>query len=668
MSQRRTPFNIYSRDHLFTDGPRGITVPPTNCSTAFPTDDFVEEQDRLSDIEYNTRQTEYERTSKRRRIEENAREYLCGATLGIHSAALKGPITKNYWAPIWNPVKVIGTPLEAKADELKTKHLKSMSRARKLQLHRFSSNISNVSNSSQGQGQSKLTATLRASKAPQVATAKQPASPKASRTPVHGRNLNFTSSKVWPEPIVPTTSPVAPLEPLSRPAANTHKVIPPTQEAANVFRSSGPIASPAVRRVDLQIQGPLRGLRRPNHLDYSPSDTHDFSQSQPGSEPIDMDDITEDVELPDPEDSDTAEAPETTEHTEAVETEETGQDIVDRIGRLAAQLDADDSITFFQTAPSAKKRKRTDSPGTTLKASLPKVNPSVNKWKAPPSPTMEAMLRKNTRPLGMNMNRRGELGSNNKSLKEVIAMTSGGLAKKQKKQKRLSTKASVETVTIDEEPVTEVEPEIPEEVEMAPPVVDSTMNESEEPLLVVEDSVLEEPSAQRNDIQVLPSTEPQPETQQAPPVRLSQLPTPLPPSPLRLVSVAQLGKPNVPETVQEEVVEKEMPSDTSLKENQPTFIPGPRKAKRTAPRTRPVTADQPKPSSNEELKAVLTTRYVGTSNKGIARSQWLTLNDNAGKWLLRYPDSKQRWLNSRLSLLLLNLWQKHQSYQCRQNQ
>ncbi|KAF3925987.1 hypothetical protein ABW20_dc0107347 [Dactylellina cionopaga] len=636
MAQPRRRFSIYQRGHKVTVGPLGFDVPIPTDTAAFPLDDQVDEEDQISDVDYPSPGSG--REAKRQRIESHARDYLCGKRLDIYSASLKGPIRKGYWG---GSAKVTGTAAEIKASDMKVDILE-FEQAKRQRVLQTRSPLP-----IQERHQPKITATLKAGKPVQV-SAKQTDSlfisdsqptveispithDTASRTdvprdlplesgstgiklsakkPSTGPRLNdqrrdTTSKSKFPGENVPETSPTtkrsqpAPKDIASESKDTNAKLNIGGDEPPSLTLTEGTLGSD-IHKIPLGRKPTVDNAKRGDGL---------FKKTT-SSEP----------------------------NTSQVQEETIVDFDLENIEKITEQLAADDTTTFFQNN-SEPIGKHGQSPATALKQSLPKVDTRKNtRYPVPTSPTAEAIFRKATRPPLPPIQRRGELG-NGLSLREIIAKTARGpkLGKRPRKSKASEAQNSVNasaTKTVEAIASTETQPPAPAIAEelaaSAQPIALVTIieesvssAEQEEVESVVKDPAPNESHAietEKMDIVSSPVEQSRSGTfylessaiETQPPVRFSQMPTPLPPSPLQLLNAPKQVTPNIPETVVEEVPEKPLPLDTSLKENDSAFHPGPRRAKRTAPKARAVRPIDSQPSSNEELKATITARKIAT--------------------------------------------------------
>ncbi|KAF3936156.1 hypothetical protein ABW19_dt0201975 [Dactylella cylindrospora] len=624
MSQPRRRFSVFQRNHKVTVGPLGLDVPILHDPTAFPNDDQVDDEDKLSDVDYPSRGSEFERSAKRRRIEANARNYLCGQSLDVYSASLKGPFTRNYWG---ETTKVTGTPLELKAVELKESIVKSKREARRQLAKKLASQ-------SQEHSQVRITTTFRAAKSIQTPI-KTVSNIPFTETPQYETVASIISENNGELGKAYTSKASEPVLPISL-------VVSETQESTIQSPSSTqdePLVLPDTVPKEPKEQLPEEPKAIGTSAIVPGVDPTPVSQGEPprthstgASELLinaDLQEPSQDnqcliadtaLESMGPIDGTSIELKETV----AAHVESTKEFVPDfdleRIEQLTAQLDADDSSTVFRN-DSEPRRKRGQSPATVLKASLPKVPPNkVKSIPAPPSPTTDAILRKATRPPVPK--RRSDIG-HSKSLKDIIAMTSAGPISK-RKSNSYKTRVSLQKLSDAKGKLapnaSDTPPGAPELI-TEPPRPQGAPSGEAGPAANATTSSIEKPPSLPEDPSALsaPSTEPETQRDAAPAngpgaaepkpaLRLSQMPTPLPPSPLKLLSTTQQTAPNIPEAVEEEIAEKPLPLDTSLKENEPTFNPGPRRAKRTAPRPRPSRPAAAQPSSNEELKAAITAR------------------------------------------------------------
>ncbi|KAK6542788.1 hypothetical protein TWF694_006730 [Orbilia ellipsospora] len=653
MSQVRRRFSLHQRSKKVTIGPLGFDVPIKSDPTAFPHDDQVDAEDQLSDVDYSNAGPE--RDAKRRRIEDHARDYLCGRPLDIYTASLRGPVTKSYWG---ESAAVTGTIWELRASEWKSETLKTERDSRRQMIQR-----SRQSLSVPGSSQKRISVTWTATKPfatvskqnedISISDSQQPTERLLASSPANKIESRILDVEDLPEDATPIPSFSERLNSLkrsqwARDADINHlePVVPatsPTGNCSNLLDELAMVddmqmlksAVPAV-----QEPGNVRGLLQGEVSANKPSGARRKEQSKPGHTWISK------GKDPMVENGDTKPVDITLQSKSALETlivpKETtiGFDLK-MLDQIKSGLESDDT-SFFRNSRESQENGSGHSPATALKKSLPKVNTrkSTN-LQQPPSPTAQAILRKAIKPT--TAVKRGELG-NGLSLKEIIAKTNGTSRpnKRPKKLKPIGPPIELETPHLEVNetvaPVEELQPVPAKEAESTAKfegpderVVDQDASsnraaegdaegqpEGTDAINGLRDATINPDGdnvADRGPAEVpVPedsAMETQPETQ--PPPRLSQMPTPLPPSPLQLLNAAKHGTPNIPETViEEETPEKHVPVDTSLKENEPAFHPGPRRAKRTAPKPRSARTVDPQPSSNEELKAAITARKIAT--------------------------------------------------------
>ncbi|EWC45683.1 hypothetical protein DRE_05244 [Drechslerella stenobrocha 248] len=632
-------FSVFQRNHRVTVGPLGFDIPLPLDTSAFPTDDQVDEADRLSDVEYPD--PGYERESKRRRIEENARDYLSRGQLEVYTASLRGPVLKSYWG---KKAKVTGTILDLKASELKDSILAAERGPRKLDKKQ-------ALISPEQHRQVKLTTTLKVTKAiptpikdleellvldsQQVIEESQlSASPPLNE-------VNAPDSLRIVRPTFSATKPLRISVPPDVPA-RTNRVVEnsatPSGEAAIPESSPGDygarkvqplgrgagVIAPALETVDEstpenvecigalledqtlsidETRHTLQQKSKQNSIQAARANKGDHSsdckprQNQLSRSNLDLSSHCLTRQIPDGKSS-----------------PQTERDVADfdvnHIGQIIERLEADETTNIFCNG-SESMSMRSQSPSTALKKSLPKMDGRKSSQShPPPSPTTDAILRKALKPPAAR--RRGDIGTG-KSLKDIIAGTSGAskLVKWPRKP-QISCDPTGGQRAPSKEARGPIAPYITPAVTAPAFKKPDASKQPEQPS--AHEHSLEEAASQSEKI-------PHPDallrsgqlaTQMNPPVRLSQLPTPLPPSPLQLLNAPKQGAPNIPETVKEEALEKSVPLDVSLKENDPALKPGRRRAKRTAPTVAPSLPIGSQPSSNEELKAVLHARKLAT--------------------------------------------------------
>ncbi|KAF3914063.1 hypothetical protein AA313_de0202472 [Arthrobotrys entomopaga] len=653
MSQIRRRFSLHQRSKKVTIGPLGFDVPIKSDPTAFSHDDQVDAEDQLSDVDYSG--AEPEREAKRRRIEDHARDYLCGRPLDIYTASLRGPVTKSYWG---ESAAVAGTVWELRASERKSEILKAERESKRQMIQR-----SRQSLLVPGTSQKRISVTWAATKPFPTASkqnedlsisdSQQPVERLLASSPVNQTDSRILDVEDLPEDATPISSfsekmnilkksqwardadmnPSEPVVPATSPTGNHSNLLEESVLVNDIdmLASDKPIAQEA--KMAPGLLSATENLA-PRHKEQSKSRR---SRKSKGRDSM--------VEKGDKEAASIAVQSNSDLETTTVQEEPAIGFDLKMLDQINSGL-GDDTTSFFKNSKGSQ-GSGGHSPATALKKSLPKVNTrkSTN-TQPPPSPTAQAILRKAIKP--PTSGKRGELG-NRLSLKEIIAKTNcaSKADKRPKKPKPIPSVAkpevpSLETsevVALVEEPqlvpVNETEnvPEVGEPVQLVADrdvsptrVADEVtsgqtdegvdaVNEANDPMIdpeadqaidqAIDQAVMEMPVPENL------TMETQTETQ--PPLRLSQMPTPLPPSPLQLLNAAKHGTPNIPETVvEEEAPEKHVPVDTSLKENEPAFNPGPRRAKRTAPKHRSARSVDSQPSSNEELKAAITARKIAT--------------------------------------------------------
>ncbi|KAK6349514.1 hypothetical protein TWF696_005798 [Orbilia brochopaga] len=632
----RRRFSVFQRDQKVTVGPLGFDVPITTDPSAFPSDDAVDEADRLSDVDYPD--PGHERHAKRQRIEDNARDYLCGKPLDLFTASLRGPFKNYHWG---KKATVTGTILELKAAELKGSILTAKREARR-QLELRGRQIA----PSQEQQQTKITSSLKVTKAVQTPVEKPeelllvldsqqaielsqsqglvssppkkalvPDTPLADKQPPARRASIKNGFQIAVAPVKAAEAVVNPARsldgdtvPETSPGSRTNRGARKSKQPADdpalgqteaVDMSTDDIIVPATSQQDpLPIREDLRAS--PNKGKSKP----DIKQAAQKVQ-------DKPVEEPRPAPKSQVERGTDAPFIRAVSADTVNFDL-DKIDRIARRLSADDTVNFFQNEAESRPS-RDQSPSTALRESLPKMERRPSAMSpAPPSPTAEAILRKAQKAPATK--RRNNLGSGT-SLKDIITRTSRTLQPVRRPRRSQTneypdTHDNASKAEVSTAPAPEMQSAAPAVKAFEPLTEQDPMNENRQPV--------DEPAMNQVEdttIVTMPSATPAqetPVTESRPPIRLSQMPTPLPPSPLQLLNAPKQGTPNIPETVEEEMVEKPVPSDTSLKENEPALKPGPRRAKRTAPRTRSARPPGSQPSSNEELKAAISARKIAT--------------------------------------------------------
>ncbi|KAK6506739.1 hypothetical protein TWF481_005198 [Arthrobotrys musiformis] len=633
-NNQRRRFSIYQRGQEVTVGPLGFDVPIDGDKTAFPPDE-VDEEDRLSGVEYPS-SDDYEKEVKRRRIEKNARDYLCGRKLNLYSTTLRGPIEKSYWG---QKAKVIGTPLEIAARGLKKDIIRQKRRQSEGKADIRSLTTSPTVPARRDKGQritlsQKLLSQQRdeehsiVDSQPSIgatpAPIHYPSSPllaAKSATPATGRSvrsvLTATDSakagkvrlnkQSQQESVVPATSP------RNRPNRSTTKSSQSSfidltgggeesgllLDDAVVFNSS--YTSPLVQKSKIQTK-PRSHERSLSKKDVGKSRSRSAETEASGSrssQPREQSTLNIDL---------------------------------DRLGQISKELGIDDSSLLDDTtnlfrSGVGSRSKRDQSPATTLKISLPKFEARKgHKHQAPPSPTADAALRRALKPQPI-QKRRSDLG-HNVSLNDMIARTAAS-SKTMSRSKQGPRKDQDDQEPKPEDPTSIVS--LKNQPSKSPPVEEKRQvgpQEKQSPGLINTPAAVESrQEAQEDeddmDMDMVPespiekslSHEPIPEppnTVTQPPIRLSQMPTPLPPSPLTLLNNAKQAAPNIPETVVEEAPEKS-PVDVTVEENEPTFNPGPRRMKKLALKSRQDRVTELKKDKiGEEPQAALPIRKIAT--------------------------------------------------------
>ncbi|KAK6534911.1 hypothetical protein TWF281_006211 [Arthrobotrys megalospora] len=630
VSNQRRRFSIYQRGQEVTVGPLGFDVPINGDRTAFPADE-VDEEDRLSGVEYPS-SDEDEREVKRRRIERNARDYLCGRRLNIYSTTLKGPLEKSYWG---KKAKVVGTPLEITARGLKkdiireqrrksegTANMRSFTASPRVPVRREKGQRITLSQklhlSQQPDGEQSIvdsqpsigvtptpihypSSPLLATKAATPATGKSAHTLLATTDSVKTTKVRL-SKCTQQESIVPETSPRSRPNRLTQKSSQSSFIdLTGGDEASGLLLDDGVVfsssyASPLRQKSKLQTKG-TRG-RGDSTSKKEVGKARGRSAETEASQP----------------------------ETSQLQEHSTLNIDLDRLGQISKELGLDDSglvddtTTFFQNDIKSR-RQRDQSPATTLKISLPKVDArKSHNHQAPASPTADAALRKALRPQPI-QRRRSDLG-HGVSLNDMLARTAASSKTMSRPKQRPraerddhgseskgpasspSSKTRHSKSPIVEEPhptvAKEKQPPAPAEV---PRVEEYQEVEDEDDMEMVPESPIEKSMSNE------PTLEP-PNTVTQPPMRLSQMPTPLPPSPLALLNHTKQTAPNIPETVVEEPIEKPPAVDVAVKENEPAFHPGPRRSKKVPPKTRANRLTELKKGSGEET--ALLARKIAT--------------------------------------------------------
>ncbi|EPS35157.1 hypothetical protein H072_11572 [Dactylellina haptotyla CBS 200.50] len=629
-SQQRRRFSLHQRSDKVTVGSFGVDVPAKTDSAAFPWDDEVDLEDRLSDVEYPNPGPE--RAAKRRRIEAYSREYLCGKPLELITASLRGPFKKSPWGKY---AEVTGTVLELKASERKAEILRTERESKTQRTLRIKPNFPLVE-----RHPNRISVTWTATK--QFHSGIKPA-----------EDISIVDSQQTIEPI---TSPVAsfskrkgnsetprPERPVNditlagaAQAKESHKKRDQSKDPGPQMALETSPAQSNTRKTERSLvveetmildEVPTESeTNRPKQiLGEQPSARNKTTvlskrkrKTQQNQDVIHDDHISEqDVQLGE---RLSTEINNTISET-TVTTNETsvGFDL-NMLDQITSELKADDTAGFFQNKGKSQ-GKRGFSPATTLKKSLPKVNTKKSTNDPPPLSPTDAILRNAIKPLSA-PHKRGEL-SNGPSLKEIIAKTNGipKLNKRLKKPKPTEPTASAKDFSSTETMVgtEQIDATVSALIEVDKPSALLSETEKQPTSVLVSDEttlgILEHVNTLSESVdgaqQEAMAPEPSAPEQQAP-MRLSQMPTPLPPSPLHFFDAAKQTTPNIPETVIEEATEKPVLTEIAPKENVQTFHPGPRRAKRTAPKPRPARPADSQPSSNEELKAVITARKIAT--------------------------------------------------------
>ncbi|KAK6362240.1 hypothetical protein TWF730_005937 [Orbilia blumenaviensis] len=618
LSNQRRRFSIYQRGQEVTVGPLGFDVPINGDRTAFPTDE-VDEEDRLSGVEYPS-SDDYEREVKRRRIEKNARDYLCGRKLNLISTTVRGPLEKSYWG---QKAKVVGTPLEAIAHGLKKDII------RKQRQKSDEGGTCSLTTSPRvpfrRERDQKITLSQRLLSQQREEPSIVDSQPSIGVTPTP---IHYPSSPLAIKAVTPTTGkPVCTL-------SATVDSVKATKVRLNWDSQEGsivPVISPrsipnrstqksSSSFIDLTGGGEASGLLPEDGLLFSSSFASPLKHkskaklqakgwSKKGSPPQSQDSKARRHSV----ETDASELP-----TSQPEEPETLNIDLDRLGQISKELGIDESGLADETTDIYRheiksKGKRAQSPATTLKISLPRIDARSNhKHQAPPSPSADAALRKALKPQPL-QRRRGDLG-NGVSLNEMIARTAASSKKMSRpKQQLREAQDRLDSISNDSapEPPRESRNSNPPSAEQRSPTP-ANVRHSEEPR---EDEKEEDPdmvpeSPIAKSLSHEPIIEP-PNTVTQPPIRLSQMPTPLPPSPLTLLNNIKQTAPKIPETVVEEGAEKS-PVDVTVKENEPTFHPGPRRPKKIAPKDKLNRVTELKKRSEEGAEVALLPRKIAT--------------------------------------------------------
>ncbi|KAF3217189.1 hypothetical protein TWF106_008027 [Orbilia oligospora] len=601
ISHQRRRFSIYQRGQEVTVGPLGFDVPINGDKTAFPSDE-VDEEDRLSGVEYPS-SDDYEREVKRRRIERNARDYLCGRRLNLYSTTLRGPLEKSYWG---RKAKVVGTPLEIiaqglKKDVIRGQHrrsealadIRSLTTSPKVPIRRDKGHRITLSQKLLSQQRDEELSIVDSQPSIGVTSTPihYPSSPvqtSKNATPETGKSARLLlatadsvrTTKVrlnkhsQEKSIVPATSP-------------RHK---PNQAAQMLSQSSF---------IDLTGGGEASGLLLDDATVFDSDYTSPLVQklkpqamTQINGKPITKNKVERTR-------SRSVEAGASELRSSQIQGHSTLNIDLDRLGQISKELGIDDSgllddTTNFFRNEIGPRHGRDQSPATTLKISLPKLSTrNSHKGQAPTSPTADAALRKALKPAPVHR-RRSDLG-HNVSMNDMIARTAASSKILSRAKQRPREDQGVQDPTPHK--LTSSLP-LKNCNKSSPPVEEQhvgTAQREQPPGLInalAPEEILDksgEAGDEDEDTDMVPespieksmSSEPMPglpETVTQPPMRLSQMPTPLPPSPLALLSHTKQATPNIPETVVEEAIEK-LPVDVAVKENEPAFRPGPRPKK-----------------------------------------------------------------------------------------
>ncbi|RVD81932.1 uncharacterized protein DFL_009778 [Arthrobotrys flagrans] len=630
-SNQRRRFSIYQRGQEVTVGPLGFDVPINGDKTAFPPDE-VDEEDRLSGVEYPS-SDDYEREVKRRRIEGNARDYLCGRRLNLYSTTLKGPLEKSYWG---QKAKVVGTPLEITARGLKKDIIREQ--------RRKSEALADIRSLTTSPG-----VTVRRDKGQRITLSQKLLSQQRDEEP----------SIVDSQPSIGVTPTLIPYP--SSPLQAAKNATPATERSfRSLLATTDSVKTAKVRLSNHSQQEsivPATSPRNQPNCSTQKSSQGSFIDLTGGNEAsgLLLDDgvvFNSSYTSPLMQKSKLQTKPQIKENplskkeakrlrSHSAETEASGLRSsqlqehstlnidLDKLGQISKELGIDDSgllddtTNFFRNEVGSRYT-HDQSPATALKISLPKFNArKSHKDQGPTSPTADAALRKALKPPPI-QKRRSDLG-HNVSLNDMIARTAASSKTMSRPMQRprgdrdgensspknpaptSSLKARNKNSPVGEQrPGTAQGKQSPDLINV-PTIEEESREEAEEDddMDMVPESPIEKPMSNE------PMLEP-PNTVTQPPMRLSQMLTPLPPSPLTLLNHAKQAAPNIPETVVEEAAEK-LPVDVMVKENEPAFHPGPRILKKFAPKAKLDWVTELKRSSGEEgPQATLPNRKIAT--------------------------------------------------------
>ncbi|EGX43003.1 hypothetical protein AOL_s00215g789 [Orbilia oligospora ATCC 24927] len=601
MSHQRRRFSIYQRGQEVTVGPLGFDVPINGDKTAFPSDE-VDEEDRLSGVEYPS-SDDYEREVKRRRIERNARDYLCGRRLNLYSTTLRGPLEKSYWG---QKAKVVGTPLEIVAEGLKKDvirgqrrrsealaDIRSLTTSPKVPIRRDKGHRITLSQ--------KLLSQQR-NEEPSIVDS-QP-SIGVTSTPIHYPSSPLQTSKnATPETgksarlLLATADSVRTTKVRLNKHSQEESIVPATspRNKPNQFTQMSSQSS----FIDLTGGGEASGLLLDDATVFDSDYTSPLVQKLKPQAKTQINGKSIAKNKVERTRSRSAEAGASELRSSQIQGHSTLNIDLDRLGQISKELGIDDSgllddTTNFFRNEIGPRHGRDQSPATTLKISLPKFGTrNSHKGQAPTSPTADAALRKALKPAPVHR-RRSDLG-HSVSMNDMIARTAAS-----SKILRRPKQRSCEDQGVQDPTPHKLTSSLPLKNcdKSSPPVEEQHVGtaQREQPPGLMNALALEEipdkpgeAGDEDEDTDMVPespieksmSSEPMPglpETVTQPPMRLSQMPTPLPPSPLALLSHTKQATPNIPETVVEEAIEKP-PVDVAVKENEPTFRPGPRPKK-----------------------------------------------------------------------------------------
>ncbi|KAK6350514.1 hypothetical protein TWF718_003705 [Orbilia javanica] len=630
-SNQRRRFSIYQRGQEVTVGPLGFDVPINGDKTAFPLDE-IDEEDRLSGVEYPS-PDDYESKAKRRRIEENARDYLCGRRLNLYSTTLRGPLEKSYWG---QRAKVTGTSLEItarglKKDIIREQHRKSEALASlccpttppKVPVRKDKGQRVTLSQKLRSQQRNEEPSILDSQ--PSIGVGSTPATyPPSPLLAV--KNVTPVAGKL--AQLLPTTTDSART---TRVRSSRHSQQKPVVQGSSQRNQQdhSPLKPSQGSFIDLTEGGGASGLLLDDGTVFNSSYTSPLMRkSKTQTKSGDEGDILVQKGLEKLR-SRSAETEASEFHSSQLKEHSTLNIDLDRLGQISKELGLDnsgllDDTTNFFRNENRSRRKNDQSPATALKISLPKFDTKKNQeHRAPTSPTIDAALRKALKAPPI-QRRRSDLG-HTVSLGDMIARTAASsrtmsYPKQQPRGGRNSQDSSSDNVapglslksrkkdlspSEEQHPGTTLGKQAPGRINV-PSIEDSREEEGEgedqDDMEMVPESPIEKSMSNE------PMIEP-PNTVTQPPMRLSQMPTPLPPSPLTLLHEQAVAK--IPETVVEEVVERS-PVGATVSNDEPAFNPGPRRPKRFAPKTARDRVMELKNSGEAVSQAALNSRKIAT--------------------------------------------------------